>query len=257
MLVSDKEQRAMVARGEKAMHAKYRLAFHALLFAGIVCSWGPPSEGSVIAGTYISTISEGGGAEFNGQTQRPPQYIAQGLYLPVSAEVSVAEIVVGMLGDQSFSLQFTNAIGPSATAENVLADGSFNAVRPPIGEALFTLPLYRTLGPGEYYLVVSSTESYGYLEWQNAGHASGLPGVPPYEPLPDTLGTVDPTYYAAYDGGADVSFPPGSVWSYQIGGRPLQFQVLGVPEPSTLSIFVFGVLGVAALGWHKRKRAEE
>lgn len=211
----------------------------------------PASANAIVVGTQFSTAVQGGIVVGGGDGKQTPQFVAQGFSLPVSAETSVAQIVLTVVGNQSFDLQLTNAIGPSASAQNVLGERTFNAVLsgpvqdlyPNLGQ-VFTLPLHRTLGPGEYYLIASSTDPNGYLSWPFFG---GF-GLPTYEPLQNTLGSVDPSFYAAFNGGANASFPPESNWTYQYPDSPVEFRVLGVPEPSSLPLFIFGVLAIAALG---------
>jgi hypothetical protein len=177
-----------------------------------------PATHVVVAGTYLS-LNVNGGIVISSE-----QFVAQGFSIPTNAYARDAVIVLQFTGDQSFLVQFTDAIGPGTTQDNVLEQGQVQAVgNSSKGVALY-VPLGVTLNPGNYYLVLSTTGS-------NVGGWPyfGSNGLPKYRPLPGTIGTTDSSFYGAYDGGEDPTFPPASVWSVQ-GDSPVEFQVRGTGQ---------------------------
>ena len=190
--------------------------------SGVRYSGNPPYAESdsatkvVIAGTYLSTAVDGG------VVVDATQFVAQGFSLPVKAYAIFAELILDETEGEFFSVQFTNAIGPGTTEANVLASMEFQGGSSGSGIRFF-LPLNFALVPGEYYLVLSATGSNVAAQPFFGGF-----GLPAYKPLPGTIGSPDASFYVAYDGGEDSSFPPASSWISQAPDSPIEFSVRGV-----------------------------
>lgn len=172
----------------------------------------------VIAGTYQSTAVNGG------VSLNSIQFIAQGFHVPTQVYAGFAELILTDTEGASFLVQFTNAIGPKATAANVLASAEFQGGSVETGVRFF-LPLNFVLPRGEYYLVFSATGSNAAAQPFFGGF-----GLPNYRPLPDTIGSPDSSFYTAYNGRENPDFPPASNWKYQAPESPIEFQVRGVTK---------------------------
>lgn len=171
---------------------------------------------SVIAGTYLSANVCGGvGLDST-------QFVAQGFSVPVTVDAHDARIVLDITGDQFFLVQFTDKIGPGTNAADVLRQELIEVVNTNGGGAEAYVPLDLRLPAGEYYLVLSATDSNSG-GWPFFG--SGC--LPKYRQLPGTIGTTDSSFYVAYGGGEDQAFPPASEFGYQAPDSPVEYQVRG------------------------------
>ncbi|MCL4522582.1 MAG: PEP-CTERM sorting domain-containing protein [Acidobacteria bacterium] len=149
----------------------------------------------------------------------------------------------------TIQIQLTNAIcaglpciqnGPPTQA-NVLAQGTWtSSAVVPNTTVLSWAPLSTNLvlGPGTYYLVVSSGDAS--IEW-----------TMPSPILASTVGSVG-SRYSAGPSSVNTQLPPASL--FVGGGGTMGFEIVGnanpVPEPATLLLVSSGL----AAGWLRRRR---
>ncbi len=208
---------------------------------------------SILVGTSLITSVSGG------VSVGSFQYIAADFSFPLAVDASNVSIVLGVggfplvtsPGTGTFLLQMTNALGAAATSGNVLAQSTFTVTVSPtsVGQ-VFTMPVNQTLQAGTYFLVVSS---------QDPPVAPGSAQFfwPFSSALPGTVGSASNGFFVTpvcttACVGQNITFPPGSTWTFQGQSTPLTFQVTGtpVPEPSTLFLVGMGLGGV----WLRRKK---
>lgn len=174
----------------------------------------PPTTKVFLAGTYVSTDTNGG------VTVASDQFVAQQFTLPTAAYAFRAMLILDDTEGQSFLVQLTNQIGADATQANVLAQEEFQGGSTSSGVRYF-LPIDLVLPAGTYYLVISASGS------NNIGQpVFGGFGLPPYAVLPGTLGTTLPNTYVAYGGSENDAFPPASGFTIQYN-VPIEYQVYG------------------------------
>jgi hypothetical protein len=161
------------------------------------------------------------------------QFLAQGFTLNTAVRSTRIDTVLGNhsgSGDLPFLLELTNSLGPGST---VLASSNLNfAASGTLDNSIFSLPLGMDLGPGSYYLVLSSTVSGLFTPFDDAN---------PPQALPSTVGSLS-GFYITNLINVTVVDPVASVWRQQPGGAPLQVQLIGdIPEPPALSLMVAGL----------------
>ncbi len=203
---------------------------------------------SILVGTSLITSVSGG------VSVGSFQYIAAEFSFPVAVDASNVSIVLGVTGfpsvtssgTGSFLLQLTNALGAAATSGNVLAQSTFTVTVSPssVGQ-VFIMPVNQTLQAGTYFLVASS---------QDPPVAPGSAQFfwPFSSALPGTVGSASSGFFSTAPIGQNITFPPGSTWTFQGQSTPLTFQVTGTPvaEPATLFLVGMGLGGV----WLRRKK---
>jgi hypothetical protein len=167
-----------------------------------------------------------------------------GQWLGVSFTLSNTWTDVSIAASFSFSAQgapvsglLTDAIGPGVYSGTILASSTI----PSLVWGPNTVLSGLTLGPGTYYLLLTTDQSQSAaLPNIEFGTASvfAMPGV--------TLGTF---WYAsdANPPGLDLAFPPASSWYGMNNSFPIEITGTQVPEPATLILVAGALLGLAGL----------
>jgi hypothetical protein len=151
-------------------------------------------------------------------------------------------------GADPFTLYITNAIGPAATAANVLATlgGTFpltgGAGHAAVTFSSLALPLLPApLAPDGYFLVIASPGGPD-TGWGTGG-----------TPIPSALGTIGNSYVGIVFGGGvgdyttlDPGSPNSSITAFRVDA------VAAIPEPSTYALML---AGLGLVGWIARKRS--
>ena len=133
--------------------------------------------------------------------------------IQVTSPFLLTQIDVGMyIGAVPVTLQFTDALGASATPESILAS---TTVSYSWGYHVVSIPAAVTLQPGTYYLL-GSTSAY-----------QGQPGGTPFFPL--ATSTLTSAYGAPAgiflsSGPHDTAFPPGGSFTFSPTDRPHHVQ---------------------------------
>lgn len=137
----------------------------------------------------------------------------------------------------------TTHLGPGTTLADQVAASTFSVPETPSFQPILTAPL---LGPGTYYLSMTSTDpfpGFGWF-WTNNPTTTSDDGV---TILPRTAAGL-PTDLA-YAPAAPVISPYPERWVYEITGNP----VSAVPEPSTIILTASMLCILATMRWqHKR-----
>ena len=122
-------------------------------------------------------------------------------------------------------LDLTNNLGASVTSS--IATFSF-----PISGTTAAFLTNITLGPGQYFLVLSTGK--GSFDWQEGASL-----------VPSSVGGINFMEAAT---SVNSSFPPGSTFSFsEFNARAFQLTQTAVAEPSSLLLLVAGLLGVLGL----------
>lgn len=167
------------------------------------------------------------------------QALAQPFTLTSSVSVTAIDVFLigGTLITDPLLVQLTNSLGPGTTNSNVLLNTSLAPSGVPTSPpgAIVSFPVSITLTPGSYYIVLSTTDIWGY-DWAEALNmppsAVGTVGQAMSCCFPNTVGSIPAaeTFKVAKSGPADKFY----------------FGLEGVPEPSSAALFAFGILLVAA-----------
>ena len=163
--------------------------------------------------------------------------LAQSFTLTTTINVSAINIFVSGGSSGPLLIQLVNMIGLGTTTSNVLAQGS---VSPSGATEWLSIATATTLGPGTYFLVVSSATPNNSGWIRTAGN------------LPSTVGTVGTTFFTNASN-VDLAFAPASNWLGN-GVTNVGFEIVGntnpVPEPGTLALMGSGLAGI----WLRRRR---
>lgn len=167
-------------------------------------------------------------------------------YTNVSVSATVGSLSAS---DELFEAYLTSAVGPSATAGDVLASGVFTANTKNAVSDFTSVSLFSnlTLGAGTYYLVLfnSDTNPRSQIRWARGDTTTVDAGVTgPTEGYANINGS----------GSVDALHPYQSVF---LGSDQTDnvFSVVGtaaVPEPSTITLLTTGV-GCLLHGRRRRK----
>jgi len=167
------------------------------------------------------------------------QTVAEEFSLTQPVDVDGITLFLAGSGTDEFTMYLTTAIGPLATAGDVLAEE--NSTFPDAGffsgGAPVTLPLTLSLAPGNYFVVLSSNAPDNLSDgWISAG-------LGPIQNTP--AGTVGPGYSACCP---DTLFPPAS--AFHLTEYPLppfdinemsSFELTSsVPEPASFMLICLG-----------------
>lgn len=182
----------------------------------------PASADSILLGTS-------GSSNGSGLLVDAGHFGAQAFTLTSTVQVTGLNLFLARGQGQSLLIQLTNAIGPSATSANVLAQTTI-AFPSALNGTWISAPLTNLVLPvGTYHIVLSLSSGDG--EWRF------LPTI-----LPSSVGTVGAVRITS-PSGVNLTLPPASSF-FGIGAGPFGFQIVGnthVPEPGTLLLVAMGL----------------
>jgi hypothetical protein len=143
------------------------------------------------------------------------QSIAQGFSL--TAPISTTELKLQMsgFGSDQFTVWVTNSIGPGTTQANVLfqTTATFpNSGGGTTGGTTISIPMNLSLPPGDYFIVLSSTQPSVFQGWLMSTTT-----------LPSTVASLSDVKFVIF---GNVLFPPASDF-ITLGERPAAFQIFG------------------------------
>lgn len=147
------------------------------------------------------------------------QFLAQGFTLTSPVHISTINLQMSGFGVDQFTLWVTNSIGPGTTQANVLLQTNltFPNTGGGISGATVSAPVDLDLAPGNYFIVLSSTQQNFVQGWMLANVV-----------LPSTAGSVG-TWSFTSGANLNTAFPPSSIFT-PIGPIPGAFQLLGFVE---------------------------
>lgn len=164
------------------------------------------------------------------------QFVAQGFTLTNPVQLLHIAVDMSGFGVDPFTLWLTNAIGPGATAANVLYETTLTFPNTGGGvtaaEALIAhAPPNLFLPAGSYFIIESSAQLDLRQGWVNG---------------PDPYGNVGTMYTTCCAPGSstNTAFPPSSTFVPSTGTVAFEISAFEVPEPQTL--FSLG-LGLATI----------
>jgi hypothetical protein len=166
------------------------------------------------------------------------QVLAEDFTLTTAVEITDIAVDMSGYGTDSFTLWVTNAIGPAATADNVLFQASLTFPETGgglNGAAIVSTPLDLFLSPGSWFLVESSEQTSVYQGWIGGRGVSAI-STPFGSVGPGTNSCCSP----------DSVFPPDSTFA---PASELAFQISGdqTPEPPSFALFLSGGLGLITI----------
>jgi len=150
-----------------------------------------------------------------------------------------AEIDPGTDSGGSGTAYLMTQIGPGTTVANQIGTATFTASGPAFTAQLNTLFTGLALGPGNYYLVLSSPDGLG---WEAADAGASVVTAPGVSLL--SLNSTYPSGPAGYAPAGDFSSPLGNNPEFTVTGSP-------VPEPGGVALLCTILLGLG--GTVKRK----
>ena len=161
------------------------------------------------------------------------QFLGQDFSFNEAASISEINLFMNGAGSGQFTVQLTDAIGPSTTLSDVLFQAA--APFPTSGGLWVSVPASLSLGPGNYFLVLSSNQS-AYQGWLGGGSA-----------LPSSVGSVGfGSVSNSFCCTFNDSFPPASSWTplflqgpNGFANFPFTFEIVGsapAPEPNSLRL---------------------
>jgi hypothetical protein len=135
----------------------------------------------------------------------------------LTSPISFSEIKLQMsgFGVDQFTLQLTNSIGPGTTQANVLfqTTATFPNTGGGINGTTLSVPVNLSLPPGDYFIVLSSTQQDITQGWLIANTT-----------LPSTVGSVGELFFSLIPN-VNVAFPPASAFTPLVFGRAA-FQII-------------------------------
>jgi len=142
------------------------------------------------------------------------QTIVQGFSLTSPISVSTIKLQMSGFGTDQFTVWVTNSIGPGTTQANVLLQT--NATFPNTGGGItgstVSIPVNLNLPPGDYFIVLSSTQPDVAQGWLLATTT-----------LPSTVGSVGDLKFSLP---SNALFPPASIFT-AAAFSPAAFQIIG------------------------------
>jgi hypothetical protein len=181
--------------------------------------------------------------------------LAQAFSLSDPAFISTIEVYMFAPGDVPIvmQMQLTSAIGPAATAADLI--GSFSLpTPPPLEPAFVSSPVNLNLQPGTYFLVFSAPYP-----------GAVMPDGPPND-IGDLFAAFDDGFNPVFPPNIDMAFPPASNFSLvsiapgngTVGVRIEGNVIPAVPdESSTLVLFFIAAFGVCGYSLWCRKGAAQ
>ena len=198
------------------------------------------------ADTIIVTGVGADGPSVNGGQFEAQGWAQTQTYDDVSISVELFSWMPGATFD--ITAYLTDAIGPSATS-SALASTSFSGETPDSNPQTFMLFSGLTLGPGDYFLTLSSTDNGGGEQgalWP-LECGSGCPLAL------DSGVTLLSQYFVNQSFGAqDLAYAPGS--TFMTSSPALNLTITNdppdpaVPEPATLPAAIVGMAGLLIAG---------
>ncbi len=145
-----------------------------------------------------------------------PQTLAQRFTLTSAVHISTIKLQMSGFGVDQFTLWVTNSIGPGTTQANILLQTNltFPNTGGGISGATVSAPVDLNLAPGNYFIVLSSTQPNFLQGWMMSNIT-----------LPSTVGSVG-AWEFTFPVNNNPAFPPSSIFT-PIGARPGAFQLLG------------------------------
>ena len=143
------------------------------------------------------------------------QTLAQKFTLTSLVNIGTIKLQMSGFGVDQFTVWVTNSIGPGTTQANVLFQT--NLTFPNTGGAIrgttLSVPVDLSLPPGDYFIVLGSTQSNVLQGWIMSNTI-----------LPSTVGSVGGWEFTL-TGNSNPAFPPSSIFT-PVGIRPGAFQLL-------------------------------
>ena len=214
----------------------------------------------------LLTVNESGGntsIDYIQGEQGPigPQFTAFAFVLGQRFD-DVSITLENALIEGNFQAWLTNAIGPAATDENVIASqdltdtftGVFGA--PVLPETFFDVDL----GPGTYFVTLNGflcddpDVCSGQFDWYG-GTTATITSLPDVALAGVYLSQDSYVPLCTQEGNCNLNFssPYASIWNGPYAGPPGELEIDGepVPEPATLAVSLVGVL---LIFWSYRRR---
>jgi hypothetical protein len=148
------------------------------------------------------------------------QSLAQGFTLTSPVHINTLRLQMSGFGFDQFTLWLTNSIGPGTTPANVLfqTNLTFPNTGGGISGATVSVPVDLDLAPGNYFIVLSSTQTDIGEGWMLSNTI-----------LPSTVGSVG-AWESTFPGNNNPAFPPSSIFTVIPAVNPGAFQLLGFVE---------------------------
>jgi hypothetical protein len=210
-----------------------RYLFNSTLGAGLLLMLSAPASAATV---YSISGTASDGFEVGG----PPDVITAESWSETTSfsGVDITALLGDYLGSGTITAYLTTQIGAGATSAEQVAKAT---ISPATGEETDTLFTGLSLGPGTYYLVLSSANEATW--WGNTTSttttASGVTGGPA-------------VFADIGNGSPDATYAPGSTFESD-GGIGLFFTAsTSAPEPSTFYLLAAGLGAAAWLGRRKQ-----
>ena len=128
----------------------------------------------------------------------------------LTQSISVSSIDVWLYGgandpNSPIPVQLTTSIGPGTTLANVVFSATIPGTSVPFPPGEVNIPASLSLGPGTYYLVLSSP-----------GVANGYAWITAFNVLPSNVGAVGQGYYCCFPNPVGI-FPPAETFKTLAG----------------------------------------
>jgi hypothetical protein len=205
---------------------------------GVLAAWLLAGPTAVDAAALVTS----NGAQTAGSNIFASQFNAVGFSLSSAATNVAISAQLVAAGQNTGTAFLTTQIGSGTTLANEIARSTFNFVNGDV--QLFSGLL---LGPGDYWLVLASTNG------SNVGDGIAVGSDVTYQLAPGV--TVLEEKFAR-NSNVFSSYAPASTWTNATSGNRI-FSVTGdmalVPEPATVALLGFGLAGVG-FGAARRRR---